>query len=545
MNRRNFLSAAGTAGAANLINISIPNKAVSESGRQVSEGGGPRDVKTMLFWDLTPLEEMHHIIHNWGKPEYHPEANYTDPYTGSSGGGVVFFHKESGKWRKIYGGSKKFIAESDDGIIWKPSPQPSAKPEGGKIAPHHVYTGQGGNISSLYVDPIAADGYPYKMIQRQDGKVTNEAGNSIVYERALADPNHRWHELAKKAGEPKIWMIDTMMQVSRDGIHWEMKTDYEWGQNHFHPEQPYFMFYNHYTGKQTMTVRPGLGDRRVCLQTTDDFKNWTDPELILQRDPFDTGLIEFYAMPVCRYGQWYVGLLWTGHFMNTKPVHSFNQYEGPWDSQLTYSWDGIHFVRGSRDAFIPLNPPGEFGCGGLLPESFIEVDDEIRIYSNSSKSVHGVRIPESMEPNKACLLHTLRKDGFRYFSSAGDWATFTTKPIALFDAHMELNAEAILGEVQVQISDCKWAGTDGSHQPFEGYTFEDFIPLKHADSVRFPLRWKNRRNLGELVGKSIRLCVRFRNAKFFSFRGRYHFIDAQDERLLRDGMPIDTTLFNV
>jgi hypothetical protein len=544
MNRRNFLRAAGTVSAASLARVTIP-EGFASAGNPVQEGGGFRDMKTMLFWDLTPLDEMHNLRHNWGRPVYRPEANYTDPHTGSSGGGVVFFHEQSGTWRKIYGGSKKFIAESDDGIAWRPSPQPGAQPEGGQVAPHHVYTGPGGNCSSLYVDPVAADGYPYKMILRQDGKVTSADGKSVVYERAMADPDHRWHELAKKVGEPKIWMIEEMMQVSRDGIRWETRRDYNWGQPHYHPEQPYFLFYNHYTGKHAMTVRPGLGDRRVCLQTTDDFKHWSGPELIIQRDPFDTDLTEFYAMPVCRYGQWYVGLLWTGHFTNALPVHSYNQYEGPMDNQLTYSWDGIHFVRGQREAFIPLNPPGEFGCGGLLPESIVEVDDEIRIYSGSSKKIHGVPFPESMGSNQAGLMHSLRKDGFRYFSSQGEWATFTTKPLAILGEHMELNAEATLGDIRIQITDCRWSASSDRHKPIEGYTFEDFIPIRNADSVRFPLRWKNRRNLGELVNTCVRFNVQFRNARIYSFRGKYHFVDAQDERLTRDGMPIDTALFNM
>lgn len=545
MNRRNFLSSSALIGTADLLPTSSLKTFAYTENSMAKEGGGPREKKTMLFWDLSFLDEMIHLKHNWGKPVFRPEATYTDPYTGSSGGGVVFFHKESGEWRKIYGGDKKFIAASEDGIVWKPSPQPAAHPEGGKIAPHHVFTGEGGNISSLYVDPVTDDGYPYKMLMRQDGNVKSAAGESIVYERAIRNPNHRWNALAQKAAKPKIWMIDDLMQVSRDGINWEMKFEYNWAGPHYHPEEPFFMFYNHYTNRHTMTVRPGLGDRRVCVQTTKDFMTWSGPELIIQRDPFDNELIEFYAMPVSRYGQWYVGFLWIGHFMNEKPVHSFNQYEGPVDNQITYSWDGLHFVRGNREAFIPLNLPGETGCGGVRPESLVEVDDEIRIYSNSSKSVHGVKLPETMEPNQACLLHTLRKDGFRYFCPAGDWASFTTKPMAIFNPHMELNAEATLGEVQVQITDCQWAGTDGINKPIEGYTFDDFIPLKNEDSLRFPLRWKNRQNMEELVNKCIRLCVRFRNAKLYSFRGHYHFIDAQDERLIRDGMPIDTTLFDV
>ena len=48
----------------------------------------------------------------------------------------------------------------------------------------------------------------------------------------------------------------------------------------------------------------------------------------------------------------------------------------------------------------------------------------------------------------------------------------------------------------------------------------------------------------ELVGKVIRFSVKFYNAHIYSFYGDYHFTDAHDARLLKDGLPIvDTSRF--
>ena len=70
------------------------------------------------------------------------------------------------------------------------------------------------------------------------------------------------------------------------------------------------------------------------------------------------------------------------------------------------------------------------------------------------------------------------------------------------------------------------------------------MPLKFGDSLKHPLQWKNRKNLDELIGKVIRLRVKFYNARVYSFLGDYHFTDAHDARLLKDGAPLrDTSRF--
>ena len=51
------------------------------------------------------------------------------------------------------------------------------------------------------------------------------------------------------------------------------------------------------------------------------------------------------------------------------------------------------------------------------------------------------------------------------------------------------------------------------------------------------------KKLGELVGKCLRIAVRFYNARIYSFRGDYHIVDAFDLRRINDGLPIDTKRF--
>ncbi|MFN9911135.1 MAG: hypothetical protein ACK53L_01045, partial [Pirellulaceae bacterium] len=106
----------------------------------------------------------------------------------------------------------------------------------------------------LYLDPLATDGYPFKIPVIQKGP--------IVYHRAQADPRHRWHELTKRFDKPRLHMFDHFLMVSRDGLHWEERLDYDWGQGRIVPEEPHFMFFNHLTQEHSLICRPGLGDRR-------------------------------------------------------------------------------------------------------------------------------------------------------------------------------------------------------------------------------------------------------------------------------------------
>ena len=135
--------------------------------------------------------------------------------------------------------------------------------------------------------------------------------------------HQRWHALARD-GRVKPYMAEELTVASRDGLHWEVHRDMNWGLPDWHPEPPTFGFYNQHLGRHMQTVRPGWGDRRVCLQSTEDFRSFSGPELLLQPDPLDEDLCEHYGMPVFPYEGGYVGLLWMFHCEQAQPPGSFN-----------------------------------------------------------------------------------------------------------------------------------------------------------------------------------------------------------------------------
>lgn len=102
------------------------------------------------------------------------------------------------------------VAESEDGLHFEPSPRPERVPVGGKTAPQHIFTLPDGSCGGVYHDPIAADGYPFKIYADQKGQA--------VLERAKKNPNHRWHGIEEQ--KPSTGFIPRGTDHERQGALW-------------------------------------------------------------------------------------------------------------------------------------------------------------------------------------------------------------------------------------------------------------------------------------------------------------------------------------
>lgn len=527
--RRSFLQAIAAAGVslsgAALPSGKLPAIPLKEARR-----------KKLLFWDLAKFDYWDNVELVQGTGTFHPEAVYTHPGQGSR---VIYpsvwKDEPSGRWRAVYSVSwtpfSLLVLESDDGIAWSPRPVADALPDGEKLAPNHVFTLKQGQGSGVYHDPVAADGYPFKIFGRQDGEV--------VYQRALQDPDHLWHGIAKAEG-PKPYMNETVTLGSRDGLHWQIIPGGSWGRPDWFPEEPVMAFYNRRLGRHVMIVRPGLGDRRVCWRETEDFKTWSAPELLFQPDPLDDqSPIGFYTMPVFPYEEGYVGLLWVFHYSNSEPVRSFNQFYGTMDVQLAFSYDGKRFFRGKREPFLALNPYPQHGCAQLRPTSLVVTDSEIRVYSESHRVGHGREGGSKglyEEPLSAMALHTLRRDGFMYVRSRGDWARMVSKPLALRSPEITASIDARFGEARFQVTNVK-------SEPIPGLTFEDCQPIRGVDGLEQPIRWDGGQ-LADWLQKPLRIEIKFHNLNLYGLRADWRFLDAQAMRMLEDGKTVEHLLFD-
>jgi hypothetical protein len=504
----------------------------------------PPPSRRVLFFDLWKWDDWQHVELVPGEPRWIPEGTWTDPADPRRGvhSPTVWRDEASGTWRMVH--SLKWspftlmAAQSEDGIAWRPLPVPDVEPEGGKLAPHHVFTLPEGAGGTAYVDPQATDGYRFRIFARQDGEP--------VRLRAAADPAHPWHGVvAAEGGDGKRYLTEAVTLVSRDGLRWELKTggEWRWDLPGWHPEPPVFAFRDERRSRHGMTVRPGWGDRRQCLRWSRDLRTWTEPELLLQPDAQDTvGPVGFYGMPVHPVGNGagFVGLLWVFRNANSQPVDSFNQFFGTMEAELVSSYDGTRFFRGPRTPFLRRRPIPEPGCTQIRPSSIVETPDEIRIYSEGHRGEHGRERAEQERagelPLGSLLLHTLRPDGWMRLRPTGDWGRIQSKPFVLFTPEIRVNADASFGELRFQV-------TDERSQPLPGLGFEEGEPIRGRDARDVPLRWKEA-DLTGAVGRPVRLEIRLRNAELYALAMSHHFLDAQDSWLLKDGRGIDPSWFD-
>jgi hypothetical protein len=495
-------------------------------------------MKEWLFWDYWHIERQENAALCQGKPQWVPEATYEDPVFNYLGfWPKIWKDTESGLWRMLYIGSgipmNLMIAESDDGIHWQPGEYPDIDPGGEKHAPNHLLSIPAANGGPVYLDAQSNDGFPFKLpLVQRGGKQAPSAkhdNNTDIFHELVSGKDAKNHQAMNR------------MAVSADGIHWSFENDITFNIPGWHPDPPFCCFYNSHANEHVMVTRPGWGDRRIATLSSPDCKNWSNLELALQPDLIDDPQVQFYGMPVHPYGEGYVGFLWVAHFSNAERLGRFNQLHGYIDNQLTYSRDGQRFQRQLREPFIELNEPDEPGAGIIYPTCMIENGDELRIYSAATRDLHFQHTtkqftPKNAMPDSSVIMHRLRKDGFMFLASKGNWATVLSKPLTLFQPKLTANVQAPHGEFVCRITDLK-------SNVLEGFSFDTFICEHNVDQTDFKLQWQDQ-NLDSLTGKAIRLEIKFRNSRFYAIRGNFHFIDALDMTLLNEGKELGPLLFD-
>lgn len=533
MQRRDFLKTAAFPGIAALAPATARGGEPDSPASNLRGRLGTPEQTTWLFFDWWHIEHQDNAKLEQGVAQWEPDANYEDPTLTYLGFWPKVHRAEDGSWRMLYFGSGMPLtllgAESADGVRWKPMNRPDIQPPGRKLAANHLFTVPSANGGPVYFDPVAGDGARFRFYCIQRG--------GPAAERARLDPDSYFHEIVKGEGV-KPYLADARMAVSEDGLRWRLDDVARWGEAPWHPDPPIHCFYDVGRKRHVMITRPGWGDRRIAMQFSSDARHWDDLQTVLQPDALDPPQMQLYGMPVHYYEGAYVGFLWRAHFSNARRLERFNQLWGTIDAELTYSLDGRNFHRGLRTPMVTNTELGQPGAGVIYPTDLVDMEDHLRIYSVGVPDLHHqydrTQFTRKRQegPNAAVLLHKLRKDGFMYLASRGNWASFITKPLTLLRPGLRLNVAAPHGEVRFQF-------TDLLSRPIEGYTFDDGLPCRETDSLNYELAWKQR-DTSDLIGRVVRLEVQFRHAHLYALRGRFHFCDALDVALLQDGKPLES-----
>lgn len=462
-------------------------------------------MKTLLFFDDYSLGVRENVERRVGKPELIPESAWQDRpeinvHWGYPG---VFYEPAEGLWRMAYQGRLvdtaladrwgmtwcKLVAESPDGLSWKPRDTRKIAEVPGRLFAHH-----------------AADG-------------TNEWSGIYLDERAPAS------ERVKKLAGKEVW-------ASPDGLRWKHLCDWRPDRS----DAPMCAAWNGVFGEHFIYGRPGKGDRRWTVRRTRDWKSFSEPLLVMHSDGQDEKLTDLYGMPVIPYEGMFIGLAWLYHgaaqFRGTMP---YKFTGGKVDCQLAYSLNGITFQRTLRETFIGNGEIGSPTGSCVYPTCLVERPDtgDLWIYASASTTEHAIL------PRGAgwIVAYRLRRDGFVYLESRSGIGRLATKPLYWGGGELKANIKTagsfprgrgaaeltpwqkllILGGVRVQVSDPRG-------NPLEGYTFDE-CRLFHGDSLAWRPSWSSGRKMGDLAGRIIQLEIEMNSARLYALRGDFEVLN--------------------
>jgi hypothetical protein len=223
-----------------------------------------------------------------------------------------------------------------------------------------------------------------------------------------------------------------------------------------------------------------------------DFLTWSKPELLLAPDDLDPPHVEFHTSPVFFHRDRY--------FCLNQILH--RAAGGRIDIELMLSRDGLQWERPFRQPFfLPHGSAGQFDSRSVFTNSTpVVLPDQIRFYygAYSQGAIGGGQALESGDQLSGVGLATMPLDRFAGIRpvAKSDQPTLrrplehigqvTLKPLDLAGCQtMTLNADASKGSVHVELLN------DEGYR-VRGFSKDDALSI-HGDSLRHPVRWKERR----------------------------------------------------
>ncbi|TVR54345.1 MAG: hypothetical protein EA426_17040 [Spirochaetaceae bacterium] len=455
-------------------------------------------MKTILFLDNWMIEKQVCLERVWGSPRFVKEV-FTDfhPHVlGYGGYASMFWDDRAGKYAMYLAvyppeadpGTFVIRLESDDPYSWEnPAYDLSATPAW-KGFENVVLDEHGERFWPIYINSLAGTPFADRGYLMSTYHPDREANRSVL-------------------------------GTSRDGLRFAISRTQTW--QNTRADTWCGWVWNERGGYFQIHTRPVHVDRRITIVKTRDLESFESPVTVLQPDAFDTPGTEFYSMPADPYEDIYIGMLHVFHtdiFEESRRV----KMAGRMDTQLTYSYNGENWYRTVREPFIPTREYGSLGGGQVYAMEMIRTrDDRLLFLVHSSRGEHasypdmqksGFNTRGAFGP----LFYEMRLDGFCSMKTWGKDGLLRTKTIIPQSGNLSLNVRtAMHTSVRVQIVDGNTA------EPISGYTTEESIPIS-GDHLFANVRWKNRGDVSELIGRPVRIEISMREAELFAIRTECH-----------------------
>lgn len=296
--------------------------------------------------------------------------------------------------------------------------------------------------------------------------------------------------------------------VSPDGIHWTVENNFattdicDTSRFFQDPETGRFVLF----GRTKLTPDQNDGrwrisgwGRAVNRMESEDFRTWSDPELVLAADAADPEGLEVYAVSAFPYEGVTVGLIQVFH----APPGDFGL-----DIQLGISRDGKHFTRATpREPFITEGQVGSWdrfniSVGNLPP---VTVGDEMWFYYSGRTRRHSPYADADNGPKTGRIgLARIKRGRFVALEASFAAGTVLTHPLVFAGNALSVNANARFGSIDISLLDAD--GTELSTGTIKG-----------ADGIRLMAPPKGK-TMAELAGQPVSLRFALRNAQLFGFR---------------------------
>jgi hypothetical protein len=312
---------------------------------------------------------------------------------------------------------------------------------------------------------------------------------------------------------PPMWKEGWGMYAwrSRDGIHWEAIPGLR-----VRMGDRCSMYRDNITSKYCYLSRaPELfaaaGGRHIARSESDDFINWSEPEMILKPDLQDEPDVEFYGMPVFQRNGWSIGLL-----------ENWDSGRDVIDIHLAVSRDGKNWLRPQpRQPFLAPTYDWNRSWNTCANNGPVIMNEQMvfyfggrwRAHTWDTLRQHGVIGMASLPIDRFCALEGL----------AGGWVT--TIPLEWPGGNLVINADTresfeshpghCNGEIGVEV-------LNESGEPMPEWSQNKKAIFKGNTHCRGAIHkgtvcWPDDRSLDELKGKTIRLRFHLRHARLFTF----------------------------
>jgi hypothetical protein len=283
--------------------------------------------------------------------------------------------------------------------------------------------------------------------------------------------------------------------------------------------------------------------RAFFLTTSEDFENWSEQEMIFHADQVDQEngcerlqrffddpayltpvynrpeewRTDVYNFPVFPYEGLYLGLPVMHHWSGKHPP-MYENVDSRKSVELASSRDLLHWERvAHRAPFLEHSPVGDgsaYDTGQIVTTSGPVVrNNELWFYyvglKHRSLSIADMLNREYLDAGAVCMAR-LRMDGFVSLKGGIEWGSVLTGPVNVEGSELCVNVDSWRGQVKAEISDAE----DGRVLP--GFSGEECVPAV-IDSIDAPLRWKEKADLSELIGRKVRIRFSILRGELYAF----------------------------